>query len=47
MKRLELLNLIQHDQKNRMAIQKSYDEYKGLGGNSYMDDIYKKRHSEY
>ena len=39
-KRLELLNLIQHDPKNRMAINKCYDEYRGLGGNSYIHQVY-------
>lgn len=40
--RLQILNLIQHDPKNKLAINNLYDMYKGMGGNSYVTDIYKR-----
>jgi hypothetical protein len=39
-KRLEMLNMIQHAPTKRTAIERIYDEYKSLGGNSYVDDVY-------
>ena len=35
--RLELLNLLQHSPKKRDRILGKWDEYKAIGGNSYID----------
>lgn len=39
--RLQILNLIQHDPKNKSAILSLWDEYKSRGGNSYLKDVVK------
>jgi hypothetical protein len=39
-KRLELLNLIHHSPDKKKQIERVYVEYKDLGGNSYIDDVY-------
>ncbi|GHT34523.1 hypothetical protein FACS189434_10830 [Bacteroidia bacterium] len=39
-KRLELLNLIQHNPTRRATIKKLFSEYKELGGNGYVEDVY-------
>jgi hypothetical protein len=38
--RLELLNMIQHSPENKNAIMSLYDQYKRIGGNSYIKEIY-------
>ena len=44
--RMELLNLIQHSPEKREIILGKYDDYKELGGNSYMDDVVEKWKAE-
>lgn len=39
-KRLELLNAFRHDSENARLINRLYEEYKEIGGNSYIDDMY-------
>ena len=39
--RLELLNLIQHYPGKTEIILKTYDKYKAMGGNSYIDEVVK------
>lgn len=38
-KRLELLNAFRHDSSNTKLINRLYDEYSELGGNSYIDEL--------
>lgn len=40
--RLQILDLIHHDPKNKVAINQMMDEYTRNGGNSYVLDVYKK-----
>jgi tRNA nucleotidyltransferase/poly(A) polymerase len=40
-KRLELLHLLDHKTKDAETICSVYDEYKELGGNSYLDEHFK------
>lgn len=37
--RLQILQLIHHDKKNRNTILHLLDEYHSMGGNSYIDDV--------
>jgi hypothetical protein len=46
-KRNSLLYLINLLPDNTVAIMRAYDEYKALGGNSYIDDIFYKWKAEY
>jgi hypothetical protein len=39
LKRLELLDAFRHDSGNTKLINRLYDEYGEMGGNSYIDDI--------
>jgi hypothetical protein len=40
LKRLELLNMMQHSPHEKAIITQLFSEYKQLGGNSYVDGIY-------
>jgi hypothetical protein len=40
-KRLEILHAIDHHPEERYKIMHLYDEYKLMGGNSYVDDYFK------
>jgi hypothetical protein len=40
--RLQILDLIHHDPKNKVAINNMMDIYTENGGNSYLLDVYKK-----
>lgn len=40
--RLQILDLIHHDPKNKMAINQMMDFYTSNGGNSYLQDVYEK-----
>lgn len=42
LKRLEYLNVRQHNSEDEMLINAIYDEYKKLGGNSYIDLDYER-----
>jgi hypothetical protein len=42
LKRLELLNMIQHSPEEKHIITNLYAEYKSLGGNSYIDLQYQR-----
>lgn len=42
MLRLKILQLIQHNPEEKTIICKLYDTYKNQGGNSFIDDMYKK-----
>ena len=44
---LKILNLIQHDPKDKYTICLLYDEYKKNGGNSYLDAMYNKWSKKY
>ena len=41
-KRLEYLNMRQHNEEDEISINAIYDEYKRLGGNSYIDMDYER-----
>jgi len=45
-KRLEYLNIRQHNSEDKMLINMIYDEYKHLGGNSYIDMDHEKWKTE-
>lgn len=45
--RLQSLQMMQHDPTNRYAITLLYDQYKKLGGNSYLDAEYEKWAKKY
>ena len=47
LKRLELLNLMQHSPEEKETIQNLFSEYKKLGGNCYVDAQYEKYLKEY
>ena len=42
LKRLELLNLMQHSPSEKITIMNLFAEYKKLGGNCYIDEQYQK-----
>jgi len=42
LKRLELLNMMQHSPEEKDTITRLYGEYKAIGGNSYIDIQYQK-----
>jgi predicted membrane-bound mannosyltransferase len=46
-KRNSILYLITFIPENSVAIMRAYDEYKALGGNSYIDDVFYRWKAEY
>jgi len=45
--RMQCLQIMQHDPENRYAITMLYDQYKRMGGNSYLDAEFEKWTKKY